>query len=610
MALIFLNPAFERRIMKGTLLAALILMLIPSPAFCIAGDPHVTRLRLERATTLGGDWEHVPAETMPIEGGEFEDSFNATTAFYRLRIEVLEDDRPPAAFPLSEVPVRSREIAQQHLDDNRDIGGDNAWEDAELAPVVFAMYNPAVQGPAYFEFKVIRRPEEPLPLRGDVPAQVFTDMPIKLGFILVSATRNDFPIVSYATQGPTRTEMLREMAKSTAVRIFRYDSTFYVAENPAGEIVAHLGSGPVKFPETICDFFGKEFHHIVNEGVVQEPEGAPDLTGEAFGSYAAFKQAYMESEYLRRARRIRAEQASLEWDLYDGIDESNLFDVDVDMQITVLQDKTIESFVVGDPSLATITILPQGLSITGKKPGGTVLRIMIDDSETGVYALIVTDEGTLSPDKPTGWGSYSTYYAGTWSDQRKYEQRYLSAEGCYYGCGPVAWGMLFGWFDYMGYADLIAGSTPAKEYLDGYAGLCVYTVRGYVNTYCVGDQGATNPWNMPDGYKWVDIDRGISTYSIATTYSIPCVPTSGCRDEAVQSIRYGGKPAVIGLWCFSMHYCVAYGYRYRQYTVSTPLGVATLWTDHDFKCNLGAGMGSSPSWETGSIWYGNNPHFW
>jgi subtilisin family serine protease len=221
------------------------------------------------------------------------------------------------------------------------------------------------------------------------------------------------------------------------------------------------------------------------------------------------------------------------------------------------------------------------------------------------YGLNVKQEGMLSPEKPSGWGSYTTYYAGTWSDQRKYEQRFLSSEGCYTGCGGVAWAMLYGWFDYKGMADLIApsGTGNATDYLNGYAALCVYTTRGYINSYCVGKSCATNPWDMPDGYKWASIDRGVH-YSIPTTYSIPCFPWKGCRNQAIQSIRYGGKPAIIGLWCTSAHYCVAYGYRYRYYTLA---GVI-VDTDHDFKCNLG--WGGSPSWETGSVWYGNNPHFW
>lgn len=592
--------------MNRTVFSALIFLLIASPALCIAGDPHITRLRLERATTPDGTWEPVAAETMPVVDGEFEDSFDSEDAFYRMRIDVVDDQRPPGSLSLSQVPPRSREIAQEHLDENRDIGGDNAWEGAELGPVVFPMYNPAIQGPAYFEFQVVHKPGLPPP--GALAVQ---RLPLEdRGFILVSATRNDFPIVSYATQGPTRTKMLREMAESTGVRIFRFDTTFYVAENAGGEMVAHLGSEPVKYPDTICDYMGQEWEHIVDEQGVQEPTGTPELTGEPFASYAALKQAYLETEYLKQARRVRAEEATLEWDLYDGVSEQ--INALCNNEVIVAQEQKIERFFVGDPNLATIIILAQGLSITGKAAGATVLHLSLEGGQTAVYALVVTEEGSLSPDKPTGWGSYTTYYAGTWSDQRKYEQKYLSSEGCYTGCSAVAWAMLDGWFDYKGMADLIApsGTGNAPEYWNAYVGDCIYTTRGYINSFCVptSTSCATNPWNMPDGYKWASIDRGVH-YSISTTYSIPCFPTSGCRDRAVQSIRYGGKPAIIGLWCLSAHNCVAYGYRYREYTVTTPLGVVTLGTDHDFKCNLGWG-GSSPSWETGSVWYGNNPHFW
>ena len=134
---------------------------------------------------------------------------------------------------------------------------------------------------------------------------------------------------------------------------------------------------------------------------------------------------------------------------------------------------------------------------------------------------------------------------------------------------------------------------------------CIMTVRDYVDTYCVGSPAATNPWEMPDGYKWARDDRGVS-YSISTTYSIPCFPTSSCREEARNAIRDDDRPAIIGLWCSSAHYCVAYGYRYREWTDI----FGTVWsTERQFKCNLGWG-GSSPSWEDASVWYGNRTDFW
>jgi hypothetical protein len=593
--------------MKRTLFAALILVLVASLGLPEASAAKISRLRLERATTPGGEWEHLPAETLPIADSEFEDSFDATTGFYRLRIDVLDDDRPPAAIPLPDVPPRARNLAQQYLDENADIEGDNSWQDVTFAPVAFPMYNPAVPGIAYMEFKVVSKPEEQVPLGGDIPAQIITNVDRQRGFILVSTGPHDYPIVSWATEGPTRTEMLREMAESTGVRIFRYGAAFYVAENAAGKMVAHLGSEPIKYPDTICDFMGQEWEHTVDEQGEYETPGAPDLQGEAFESYAAFKQAYLNTEYFKRARRVRAEEATLKWDVYDGFTEGNVLGVLVNNEVIVAQEQKIERFIVGDPSLFDIEILELGLSITGKKVGATLLHVFFVGGGQAAYGLNVTEEAPLSPETPAscGWSSWTYYTAdGDWSAQRRYNQ--FTYGSCAVGCGPCAWAMLFGWFDYMGLCDLIgpSGTGNAPLYNTSYVRDCMKAVNGYVNTYCVGSSGATNPWDMTDGYKWATIDCGESR-STSTTYSIPCFPSSGCREKARDCIRYDDTPAIIGLYCTSAHYCVAYKYAWRKYTCAGITWDYSRW----FKCNMGWG-GSSGSWEEASVWYGNRTDFW
>ncbi len=566
--------------MRKTPLFALIVLLLMPSAFCTVNVDYTTRLRLQRATSPDGEWEDVPAETLPVVEGEFEDAFGASSAYYRMRIGVVNKQLPPTSMPLDQVPPIARQFAQRHLDENRNMEGDNGWEGAVLGPTAFPMYNPAAQGIAYIEFKVIQKPTLPPP--GTLATQL---PPLEdRGFILVSVTRNDFLIVSYATEGPTRTEMLRELAKSAGVRIFRYDSVFMVAENALGEMAAHLGSEPVRYPDSICDYIGKEFEHVVTNDGEQLPQGAPDLTGEAYESYQAFKQAYLESEYMKRARQLRKEEATIIWDLYEGINPENFFDIILQKEATVLQDKKIERFIVGDASVASIEILDQGLSITGEKVGGTVLHVFFAGGGEAAYGLTVRQEGILSPQKPAGWSSWTTYYAGDWDDQRRYYQTWCTSCGCYTGCGPVAWAMLYGWFDYKGYASLISGG-PAPLYNDSYVEDCIMTVRDYVDTYCAGSPAATNPWEMPDGYRWARDDRGIS-YSISTTYSISCFPTSSCREEARNAIRDDDRPAIIGLWCSSAHYCVAYGYRYREWTDI----FGTVWsTERQFKCRFKGG---------------------
>ncbi len=315
--------------MKKRLFFVIVVFLLALPGYCTISVKGTARLRLLRTTSPDGEWQEVPAETLPVVDGEFEDSFGAPSAYYRMRIDLVEMEGPPTSISLESVAPIARQIAQQHLEENRDIGGDNGWEGAVLGPVAFPMYNPPVQGIAYIEFKVIGKP--PLPPEGSLAAGL--PPPEDRGFIIVSLTDNDYPIVSYATEKITRTEHLRKQAKSSGVRIFRYDDAFMAAENAQGEMVAHTRSQPVRYPDSICDYVGKEFEHVVDEQGEQIPPDAPDLTGEPYESYQAFKQDYLNSERLKLARQLRREQAKIRWDLYGGLQQDG-FEVTVGARLT------------------------------------------------------------------------------------------------------------------------------------------------------------------------------------------------------------------------------------------------------------------------------------
>jgi hypothetical protein len=51
--------------------AVLIVFLVAFLVLPVVNASKTTRLRLERAATPDGDYEHVPAETMPVADGEF-----------------------------------------------------------------------------------------------------------------------------------------------------------------------------------------------------------------------------------------------------------------------------------------------------------------------------------------------------------------------------------------------------------------------------------------------------------------------------------------------------------------------------------------------------------
>lgn len=576
--------------MKSLLPVVLMCLLLPGSACCT----NAVRMTLERATELGGDWQEISADTLPVVQGGFVDTFDSQSAFYRMKVESLDDPGPPTTMALEVVPAIARTLAEECLDDNRDIDGDNSWEDAVLAPVAYLVYNPAVQGIAYIEFKVLQGPPPP-----EGPLALPSLPPEDRGFILVSLTKNDIPIVDFSTEGTTRTERLRAQAGSTLVRVFRYDAFLWIAENTQGERVAQIGPDPLRWPDSILDHAGKTFYTHVDEQGEQIPSDIPPITPEAYESYQSFKQHYVQSEFIHRTRQYRAEKAQIPWALHEGINPDSIV-VQLGLVTTVLQDKEVKSVIAGDPNLATIQILALGLSVTGNYVGGTILHVVFaDDTEQG-YALIVNEAGALSS-APTGSAvvttAWETFRAGSKSDQRYYSQ--FTYGDCSVGCGPCAWAMLCGWFDYKGLADAIEGL--ATQYNTQHVRDCMKAVNGYVETYCSGDQGATNPWDMYKGYLWARQDRGIH-YSVSTKWVIPPFTWDEAYEIARDTIKNKDIPAIIGLnlSTWSWHYPLAYVYRYRYKKQD---GVV-IETERQFKCNMGWGSTACEWHSAYNVWFG------
>ena len=164
--------------------------------------------------------------------------------------------------------------------------------------------------------------------------------------------------------------------------------------------------------------------------------------------------------------------------------------------------------------------------------------------------------------------------------------------------------MLYGWFDYLGYCSAIDPlAQPAPLYNNWAVTNCIWYIVPRIGTWCAGNSGATNPWDMHNGYKWAQ-SRGHG-YSVSWAWTLPCLSWSTCREKARDSIRDLGRPAIIGIGCTGAHYPLAYGYAWQKYTV---WGV-TLSYNRWFKCNMGWG-GSSPQWKKANVWYGQKNNFW
>src|SRR5688572_4747772 len=97
-------------------------------------------------------------------------------------VEVLDDTAPlyssehPLAVPLEKVPPDALDAAHNHLRmvDAGLTGGDD-WQGADLAPFAVPLHRPDIDGPAYYELKVVRGSDS-------------------LGFIIVSTGDHDTPV--------------------------------------------------------------------------------------------------------------------------------------------------------------------------------------------------------------------------------------------------------------------------------------------------------------------------------------------------------------------------------------------------------------------------------
>ncbi len=608
--------------MKYALPLLLVVMLASSSALCSSN-----LLRLERSQSPGGPWQEVPANTLPITTeGAFQDTYESDAGYYRMRIDPADEWGFPLNIPLEEVSPMAVKIADEFLNSLRD--GEHGWEEANLGPMAFPMYVPGVDVPAYMEFAVLSpQPEPPdspfgippgssgsipsaeSPVRGDDEPSFRESSKVvgdcggpAAGFILVSLREDDFPLVEHSTEGSTNTECLRRMAGTSAVRLVRYDEGLMCAEDEKGELVAYLGAPPVWYPDEILEYCDQEVEDFADNDGEKVPN-PPPFEGKAYESYDAFQKDWLESRRFQVARERRKQAAEIHWDIQLGR-LAEVISVAVGEQKVFFEDKDVKSFSVEDPSLADIQIqaAAPGLLIVGKQVGNTMLHVEFGDGASEDYMLAVTEQGPLSPQQPTGWTSWDYWWASHGDCQRCYTQE--PGGSCVSGCGATAWALLYGYWDccdYRGYrdigCDLIEGG-GAPLYNNWAVRDCIWYIVPRIGTYCVGSQGATNPWNMYKGYKWATY-RGCGI-SISTKRTAPCLAWTwnGPRDRAIDEIKNNHRPALVGFGCTSAHYALAYGYKYRRYT--TP---GVTWA-RQRRVRVNMGWGCSRRWKNAEgLWF-------
>jgi hypothetical protein len=127
--------------------------------------------------------------------------------------------------PLSEVPALFQRRALQRLERN----GSGAWQGATLAPYAVALLRPDVDGVAYYEFQVLGG-EHGKPQ----------------GYIIAATGEHDNPLPLAAESGDAPTVRLRKMSAREPSRYYMMDILTFVAESADGELLAKIGSLPVR----------------------------------------------------------------------------------------------------------------------------------------------------------------------------------------------------------------------------------------------------------------------------------------------------------------------------------------------------------------------------
>jgi hypothetical protein len=167
---------------------------------------------------------------------------------------------------MSEVPMKARRLAANHLASLRDTEMIAGAEEARLGPDVVPIYRPDLDGVAYYEFAIIGpggRKSRVLTTAGytsDARCEGSDEDAVQsrhaVGFIVVTNGTHDFPISHWSVHDtPPSVQALndpseqceskdKEIERAAPSRIYRLDALSYVIEDDKGEIVGSYGQMP------------------------------------------------------------------------------------------------------------------------------------------------------------------------------------------------------------------------------------------------------------------------------------------------------------------------------------------------------------------------------
>lgn len=589
------------------------------------------RLWIEQAPSPGGPWTPLDMNAVARDAdGNPRLPADQAGKFYRTQIDLAASVQPGDPVPLADVPAelttRARALLRSGLapaDATTDPDPEGWPERAEIGPHVFPQMVVGADGsvkPGYFEYKVLLPAVTPAERGGPVKTDPEDGGPSDAGFILISATEDDFPVAEFATEGPTPCERMARLAKTSRINVIRYGPTFMAAEDDQGRLLATDGATPFKVDPNFLALDGAEWRGNSDTGLDQGPRVLPTLEAPHYRTYLEFKEDIASNPVYRKWADIRRARAKLDWDILRrrGVEAVTVRTGQTVRILTTLSPTPAPeiSFVTDDIGLVlqTAASTQGGVLLTGGRVGDGTLFVRQGTQEYRFLVKVTSATGGRAAGDVVESGFW---YAGNWDMQPKYYQMRRDRWCDLVGCGPVAWAMLFAWFDRnwgVEYAFRGEGSntSPPPDMSTSSNRTKVINAYDELHEMCdvicnpFGDDGATYPTDMTDGFKSYTYISALPLF-IGRSWHINSVTGTWPDAGALRSrdAIKDGYPAVTGLgWMW--HYVLAYGYGYEK----IDSGTGYTFTKRYLKCNMGWN-GAGPRWyNLGDTFYSANCKVW
>lgn len=612
---------------RSILIYAAILSAIP----CFAST---LKVWIESAPSPSGPWTRVDIDQSALNaaGQLVLPEPTAGAGFFRTAIDVDPSGAPGTIIPHAQIPSSVLAIAEQHLSecsnttDPSGIPLPSPWTGATIAearPVYDAGIDVG-QLPAFLELKVVKHV---------TPGAATPIMPERdAGFILVSLTTAEKPVVCFSMSGRTPLEDLEFATGRRPNKVFRYGPAYLAAEDDRGELIQGLGTCPLRIEMGDLAAMDTSFGISAAGSDLAfnpqpDPPGLPAVT--AFSSHAELKTWWITSPLQMQMRRRRAGFAQVRWDL-DAGRLPGVVTLHVGETRTILQGsrQIVSHRVDADPGQDGSVQVVSGSSgggamVTGMRPGSAPVYLLDDQDHVTLVVVVVGAASPLSNKlngpmmapaafKP-GWQPIQEWRALDYSAQPNWKQfkspAYCALINGAVGCGPMAWTIVLGWFEHQGVSAALGNPLTVDTILaqnNLFVTNAAHSLHSLCNTHCVPftGEGATFPWDMDGGLTLVDTfkQQGFINWNANAQWETFPDSYNASAKTGVTAIK-AGRPALLGLWGM-MHYAVAYSYWHQLFQITS--GGSAFMAHRWFVCNMGFGSKDGVLYPADDIFYGLN----